>query len=230
LSSSHCAKVAVVDHHTLFAECLGVVLAMRQYSVHAVPPPQPHDTPAELLAQLVALRADVVVINIDLGHPFDDPAFVGILARHGTPVVVLTDRVDPSLHGDWLAVGARGVLTKSAGLSTLMSAIRRVSQGRAILSIDERERLIALAREKRRELSDLRARLASLSSQEGDVLRHLMAGRTVKEIATHRVVSETTVRTQVKAILHKLEATSQIAAVAGAYRAGWGPDHTSIAS
>lgn len=50
-----------------------------------------------------------------------------------------------------------------------------------------------------------------------------MAGRTVREIAIDGVVSEATVRTQVKAILAKLEVTSQLAAVGLAHRVGWRP-------
>ena len=48
-----------------------------------------------------------------------------------------------------------------------------------------------------------------------------MLGRTVHEIAVIGVVSEATVRTQVKSILAKLQVTSQIAAVGLAHRLGW---------
>ena len=48
-----------------------------------------------------------------------------------------------------------------------------------------------------------------------------MKGRTVREIATLGVVSEATVRTQVKSVLAKLEVTSQLAAVGLAHQAGW---------
>jgi two-component system, NarL family, nitrate/nitrite response regulator NarL len=53
------------------------------------------------------------------------------------------------------------------------------------------------------------------------VLGHLMRGQTVHEIATTSFVSEATVRTQVKAILAKLEVSSQIAAVGLAHQIGW---------
>jgi DNA-binding NarL/FixJ family response regulator len=41
-------------------------------------------------------------------------------------------------------------------------------------------------------------------------------------------VSETTVRTQVKAILAKLEVRSQLAAVGLAHRAGWQPPEAHV--
>jgi DNA-binding NarL/FixJ family response regulator len=59
--------------------------------------------------------------------------------------------------------------------------------------------------------------------REREVLAHLMKGRTVREIAVSGVVSEATVRTQVKAILAKLDVTSQIAAVGLAHQVGWRP-------
>ena len=69
----------------------------------------------------------------------------------------------------------------------------------------------------------LRARLARLSTRESEILGHLMAGRTVGDIARACFVSEATVRTQVRSILMKLEVSSQIAAVGLAYTADWRP-------
>ena len=57
-----------------------------------------------------------------------------------------------------------------------------------------------------------------------------MQGRTVREIANLSVVSEATVRTQVKSILAKLEVSSQLAAVGLAHSVGWrGPRRRSDA-
>ena len=50
-----------------------------------------------------------------------------------------------------------------------------------------------------------------------------MGGQTVREIARSAVVSEATVRTQVKSILAKLEVSSQLAAVGLANQVGWQP-------
>ena len=53
------------------------------------------------------------------------------------------------------------------------------------------------------------------------MLGRLMEGLTVREIAAASTVSEATVRTQVKAVLAKLEVCSQVAAVGLARQAGW---------
>lgn len=70
---------------------------------------------------------------------------------------------------------------------------------------------------------DARAKLERLTRRESEVLGHFLEGRQVKEIAQLSVVSEATVRTQVKSILSKLEVSSQIAAVGLARRAHWAP-------
>ncbi len=56
------------------------------------------------------------------------------------------------------------------------------------------------------------------------MLRALCEGRAVDEIARDAVVSVSTVRSQVRAILRKLGVNSQLAATALARRAGWS-DH-----
>jgi DNA-binding NarL/FixJ family response regulator len=88
---------------------------------------------------------------------------------------------------------------------------------------EEREELLLTWSNERADLVELEARLDLLTVREREVLAHLMRGHTVREIATVGVVSEATVRTQVKSILAKLDVTSQLAAVGLAHRVGWRP-------
>ena len=57
------------------------------------------------------------------------------------------------------------------------------------------------------------ARLQSLSDRESEVLQQLHGGVGVRAIAEQSEVALTTVRSQVKSILRKLEVSSQMAAV-----------------
>ena len=63
--------------------------------------------------------------------------------------------------------------------------------------------------------------LERLTGRERQVLEALGEGRTVTDIAASWVVSESTVRSQVRGILTKLGVTSQLEAVALALRVGW---------
>ena len=68
---------------------------------------------------------------------------------------------------------------------------------------------------------DLWAKFDRLSLRESEVLGLLMQGHSVREIADNGHTAESTVRTQVKAVLAKLEVSSQLAAVVLAYQIGW---------
>jgi DNA-binding NarL/FixJ family response regulator len=56
-----------------------------------------------------------------------------------------------------------------------------------------------------------------------------MDGRSAAEIAASSFVSLATVRSQIRAILQKLDVTSQLAAVAAAHHSGWTFDHPAAA-
>ena len=60
-----------------------------------------------------------------------------------------------------------------------------------------------------------------LTDRERHTLLALSTGQSVRDIARLWVVSEATVRTHVRAVLAKLEAPSQLAAVAAALSTGW---------
>lgn len=215
-------KVGVLDQHVVFTDCLGLVLGLRNYDCRAVDLPDHVGASAGVLARVADLRADVVLVNVDLGMHHDSAWIIGQLTRTRSAVIVLGEGLDDGLRGDCLARGARVVLSKEVGLMALVSVIRRLAQGEAVLSLADRQRMITLGRGRHEDLAELRTRLARLTAQEGEVLRHLMSGRSVREIARVRVVSEATVRTQVKAVLAKVETHSQLSAVAAARQAGWG--------
>jgi two-component system nitrate/nitrite response regulator NarL len=89
------------------------------------------------------------------------------------------------------------------------------------MSKQERERLLARGREAGELDREIKARFELLTTREGEVLGQLMVGRQVSEIARRSFVSESTVRTQVKSVLSKLQVNSQLTAVGLAYRASW---------
>lgn len=194
---------------------------MRHYQYRVVPIPHEPSNAAHILGQVRRLRPDVLVINADLGPACNGAALIAPMTRAGAAVVVLTDAVDEARAGECLLQGARAVLSKSEPLAVVVSTIRRAFAGECVLDHSERERLIGAYHRRESDEHGLRERLERLTPQEAEVLRHLVAGRTTREVAQVRVVSEATVRTQVKAILARLEVSSQLAAVAEASRADW---------
>lgn len=224
MTSTCGAKVVMADQHAMLAESVGIVLARRQYRYEVVPLAEGGGSTDQVLRRLRSARPDVLLLASDLGPGCNGVDLVAPMTRAGTAVLVLTDVTDPVTWGECLTQGARGVLPKTASLATVVGTVRRALSGETVMDRDERMRCVHAYRRHRAETGDASARLDTLSPHEAEVLRHLMAGRTVKEVARIRVVSEGTVRTQVKAVLAKLGVRTQLTAVAVAHRAGWGTD------
>jgi two-component system, NarL family, nitrate/nitrite response regulator NarL len=221
MSSSN-FRVAVVERHQLFADCLGVVLEMRRCDLQKVALPPGCAGTQQVVAAVMATRPAVAVVNADLGPQCSATELIAALASRGVMVIGIADDSDEAHWGHCLASGARIVIPKSACLATMVSVIRRLSRGERVLDLSERERLLGVYRQRSARRRDSRERLSLLSPNEAEILLHLVEGRIVREIAALRTVSEATVRTQVKSILNKLAVSSQLSAVAVAHAAGWG--------
>lgn len=103
----------------------------------------------------------------------------------------------------------------------LVRAVRRFVDGNATLTNGQRQELLAELRPSRSANRDGFAAFDALSAKERSVMCRLVAGDPAGVIAATSFVSLATVRTQVRAIFHKLGVTSQLAAVAMARDAGW---------
>lgn len=214
-------RIAIVEDHTLFAESLDIALTFEGHDVHRVAPGSDGRTSAaSILGAVLSMRARIALLDLGLGCAGSGMPLIEPLSRAGTSVVVISGSTDRVVWGECLRHGASTVLSKSEPLNVILAAIRHLGEGRAVMSRADREQLMTAALHERSELHDVRRRLATLTPRERQILGHLMQGRSVRVIATLSVVSEATVRTQVKAILSKLDVSSQLAAVSMAHRAG----------
>jgi DNA-binding NarL/FixJ family response regulator len=215
-------RVVFVDRHDLLTDCLGLVLEKHGFRCFKVLLAQETaGRPDHLRSNLLALRPDIALINADLGMGLDAVTLVESASSVGVPVVVLHDSADDMHWGSFLMAGAQIVVPKTAPLASVVSIVQRLCDGEGVLGPTERERLTTLRDQHASEVFEAQHRVGRLSAQEGSILRALMVGLTVSQIAAERVVSVATVRTQVKAVLAKLEVRSQLSAVAVAHRAGW---------
>lgn len=215
-------KVLIIEDHALFAESLELALNLEGYDVQRFPIPEEGGAQA-VLASVVRMRPRIVLLDLDLGGVGDGVRLITPMVKAGVNVVVVTASNDRARWGECLRHGARKVLSKSQPLNEILSTVRRINQGFPVIDREEREALINHWHEQGLERVALQRRLALLTPREEAVLGELMLGRTVRDIASSSFVSEATVRTQVKAILSKLEVSSQLAAVGIANTAGWHP-------
>jgi DNA-binding NarL/FixJ family response regulator len=115
-----------------------------------------------------------------------------------------------------IASGADGYLLKSAEPDELRKAILLVHQGLSVLSPQvTRQVLKAAVSGDQKRISD-----SGLSSREMEVLECLAQGKTTVQIAGDLFISETTVKTHVRHILEKLEASNRAEAVSKAIQMG----------
>jgi DNA-binding NarL/FixJ family response regulator len=216
-------RILIIEDHMLFAESLELVLSVEGYDVRRINVPDNAGSPGSLLSSLVRLRPRIVLLDLDLGRFGDGVRLIAPLAKAGINVVVVTASSDRGRWGEAIRYGARTVLSKAQPLSNILATVRRINEGLPVMTHQDREDLLRAWHQQRSELQDLLSRLALLTARESQVLGRLMQGRTVHDIAALSVVSEATVRTQVKSILAKLEVSSQLAAVGMAHQVGWRP-------
>ena len=216
-------RVLIIEDHVLFAESLELALSLEGYDVRTLALPEVGGSMSTLRSTALRSNARIVLLDLDLGRFGDGMSLIAPLARAGANVVVVTASTDRGRWGACVRQGARKILPKVRPLQEILSVVRRLHQGLPVMAPDELESLLDAWRSERAVTDDMRRRLELLTPREKQVLGYLIEGHNVREIARLGVVSEATVRSQVKSILSKLEVTSQLAAVGLAHHVYWQP-------
>src|ERR687898_387651 len=214
-------RVLIIDDHQLFAESLELALSLEGYDVRRLELPEEGGSIATLRSLALRSNPRTVMLDLDLGRFGDGVNLISPLAHAHVNVVVLTASLDIGRWGECMRLGARKVLPKSGALRQALATVRRLHQGLPVVTRDELESLLDAWTQQSQVDDDIRRRLNLLTPRERQVLGALIEGRTVRAIAHDSVVSEATVRTQVKSILGKLEVSYQLAAVGMANQVGW---------
>lgn len=200
-------KILLVDDHAILLESLALMLTQLLPGADVS---TAGDGQAAL--RLAAECPNLDLLVLDLLMPGIDG--IGFL-RHvrkvhpALPVMILSSSVEPGDVRQAIEAGAQGYVPKSAGPQTLLSAIRVVLQGDIYIPPFV--------------LSDAASAPVSrdlgLSPRQTDVLRHLAAGASNKEIGRALGLSEKTVKVHVVAIFHKLGVTRRMHAAERARQA-----------
>jgi len=218
--------VAVIERHTLVAEAIGLTLAG---SFDAIPVPlQSYTTTAAARDAVLRSRADVAVLVLSPGGVVDTLTLVEQLSAHDVSVLVSGDELDRESAERYLCAGA-AAFWHTGGVADVVRAVTREAERRARQPQSGSTRPAHLPQpalpaidpgdDERRTRRDL----TNLTPAEAKILWALMRGRSADDIARDHVVSIATVRTQIKQVLGKLGAKSQLSAVALAWRVDWSP-------
>jgi DNA-binding NarL/FixJ family response regulator len=211
-------RVAIVDDQALMRDGFSMILDA-QPDIEVVGDAENGRLGVELCRRS---RPDVVLMDIRM------PAMDGIEATRlittsdecDTKVLVLTTfDLDEYVYSAMRA-GASGYLLKDTPAKELVSAVRVIAQGDALLSPSVTRRLIEeFARQSKRDA--VSATLPDdLTEREREALELLAHGLSNREIAAKMFIGEATAKTHVSRLLTKLGVRDRVQAVVLAYESG----------
>lgn len=204
-------RIVVVDDHGLFRA--GLVSLLTTFPEFAIVGEAADGR--EGLSVIEQIHPDVVLLDVNM------PVMGGVemveTLHKGDPprILMLTiSKHDEDLFGA-IAAGADGYLLKDAEPDELRRAINLVAEGKSVLSPEVTSRVLKAVGSSHGIPPDI-----ALSKRELDVLKCLARGMTSAQIASELFISENTVKTHVRHILEKLEASNRAEAVSRAIQLG----------
>lgn len=198
-------RILIADDHAIVREGVAAIIS-RQSDMTVVAEASDGAQAVEFWRQT---RPDIALL--DLRMPKLDGVGVTEALRAGDPsarVIVLTtyDTDNDILRA--IRAGAKAYLLKDSPREELLNCIRRVHLGETLLTPTLVEKLA----------SGLSSN--TLTGRELDVLTQLASGLSNKEIGARLCITETTVKSHVRAIFSKLNVLSRTEAVTAASRRG----------
>ena len=174
----------------------------------------------EAVDKAARFHPDVVLMDIRMPELDGLEATRRILAADGSAriLILTTFNLDEYVY-EGLRAGASGFVLKDDPAEQLLTAIRTVAAGEALLSPAVTKRVIREYTRLPRPAAAPRG-LDDLTSREREVLRLVAAGLSNAEIGQKLYIGETTVKTHVTHVLRKLDLRDRVQAVVLAYRTG----------
>ncbi|MDA0161640.1 response regulator transcription factor [Solirubrobacter ginsenosidimutans] len=179
---------------------------------------------AEGVALAKALQPDVILMDVRMPE-LDGVQATQALVSAGCRariIILTTFDLDEYAHAA-LRAGASGFLLKDAQPTDLLSAIRAVASGDAVVAPSTTRRLLATIAHQLPAAEPLDLAASTLTPREREVLLAVARGLSNAEIADALVLSEATVKTHVGRILAKLELRDRVQIVIYAYDHGLVP-------
>lgn len=201
-------RVLVVEDHLLLAQLIVAALSNRGLVAQMAPSTRADDVLA------AADEGTLVLLDLHLDEGRDGSRLVASLRAAGARVLVLTGSHDLLAVRRALEDGAVDVLDKSQPFAELVDAIAAAGDGARPRDAAAHYRIARAAQEREARRAAAEQVLGRLTRREREVLDALLGGASADEIAAAAVVSLTTVRSQIRAVLTKLGVHHQLAAAA----------------
>ena len=204
-------RLVVVDDHALFrAGLISLLNDMPEFSVVGEA-----NNGSSAMDVIHLEQPDVILLDVNM-LIMGGVDTVRELKKGDSPkILMLTiSKSDEDLLGA-ISAGADGYLLKSSEPEELRKAIISVNQGMAVLAPQIKRQVLDTVN-----TEPVRSPESELSDRELEVLGCLARGRTTAQIAFELFISENTVKTHVRHILEKLEASNRAEAVSKAIQLG----------
>ncbi|WP_109471221.1 response regulator transcription factor [Ornithinimicrobium cavernae] len=180
------------------------------------------------LAAVPQVRPDVVLMDIRMPRMDGVEATRRLSEAGDLPKVLVLTTFDLDEYAfSALRAGASGFLLKDAGPAELLTAIRAVHEGDAVVAPSTTRRMLDRFAEHLPGGDDTgggaetaEARLAPLTEREREVLVAVARGLSNGEIAAELFLAEATVKTHIGRILHKLQLRDRVHMVITGYETG----------
>ncbi len=211
-------RVAVVDDQALVRGGFAMVLG-HQDDIEVV---AEAGTGLEAIEVARTHRPDVILMDIRMPEMDGLEATTRILEDADWPVrVIILTTFDPDEYVyKALRAGASAFVLKDIPPAELVTAVRTVADGGALLAPSITRRLIGRFADRLAVDTAVAGRLERLTEREVEVLSLIAAGRRNAEIADELFVSAATVKSHVSSVLTKLGLRDRAQAVVFAYESG----------
>lgn len=204
-------RLVVVDDHALFrAGLISLLGEMTDFQV--VGEASDGGSAIDVVSRT---KPDVVLLDVNMPGVGGVETVRLLKKTESCRILMLTiSKSEEDLFGA-ITAGADGYLLKNAEPDELRKSILLVSQGMAVLSPQITRQVLRAVNTDQKRSTD-----SGLSSREMEVLECLSKGFTTLQIASELYISENTVKTHVRHILEKLEASNRAEAVSKAVQMG----------
>jgi DNA-binding NarL/FixJ family response regulator len=162
----------------------------------------------ELLSSPNSRKADVIVLDIDLGGLDSSTSLAELQQTLHARVLVLTGARDLTVHRRAVLAGARGVVKKEESVDVLLRAIERVHEGDVWVNRALIGDLMDMLKNGQRPVPDEHSvKISSLTRKELEVIAAVVRHKGAKSLilAESLGISEHTLRNHLTVIYHKLE-------------------------
>jgi DNA-binding NarL/FixJ family response regulator len=204
-------RLVIVDDHVLFRSGLvSLIQGMPGFQVVGEA-----GNGKEALEVIERVKPDVVLMDVNMPVMGGVETVQALREKQDCRILMLTiSKHEGDLFGA-IAAGADGYLLKNATPDELSRSIQKVYEGMSVLSPEVTRQILQAVNFDQTGSQDF-----GLSSREMEVLQCLSQGMTTAQISSDLFISDNTVKTHVRHILEKLEASNRAEAVSKAMQLG----------